>query len=90
MAMTEPRVEKPAVAPRPQPGARSRAQLLETPNGWVLTLTLDAKTAGQVCEELATGRTPSWFAPQDFEVSIAPNLVPGGPFTLSAVEIIVE
>jgi hypothetical protein len=89
VTVTEPRGEA-APVDRPQPGARPRAALLETPAGWVLTLTLDARTADQFREELASGRSAGWFVPQDFEVSITPNLVPGAPFPLCAVEIIVE
>lgn len=89
MTITEPKVEQPA-HDRPQPTPRSRAQLVETPDGWVLTLTLDAATARRVRTELGRGRNPSWFAPADFEVSVAPNLVPGAPFPVSAIEILVE
>jgi hypothetical protein len=89
VTVTEPR-DKAEPGDRPQPGARSRAALLETPAGWVLTLTVDARTAGQLREELASGRPAGWFVPQDFEVSITPNLVPGAPFPLCAVEIVVE
>ena len=74
----------------PQPGPGSRAALLETPDGWVLTLTLDARTAVRMRKELASGRTLGRFVPRDLEVSITPNLVPGAPFPLSAVEIVIE
>ncbi len=88
MAMTEPR--EPAVRPdRPQPGVRPRADLVETSAGWVLTLSVDARTAEQLRAELSSGRSAASFVPRDFEVSITPNLVPGAPFQLSAVEIIV-
>jgi hypothetical protein len=91
MAMTEaqpsPRVSD---ATRPQPGVRPRAELLETPAGWVLTLTLDERTAEQFRAELSNGPNTGWFTPEDFSVSITPNLVPGGAFPLCAVEIIVE
>jgi hypothetical protein len=88
MAMTEPK--QPETRPdRPQPGVRPRADLVETPDGWVLTLSVDARTAEQLREELGSERSAGWFVPRDFEVSITPNLVPGAPFQLSAVEIIV-
>jgi hypothetical protein len=77
-------------APRPQPGVRPRAELLETPAGWVLTLALDQRTADQLRDELSSGRNTGWFVPEGITVSITPNLVPGGPFPLCAVEIIVE
>jgi hypothetical protein len=89
MTVTEPRGQS-ATGERPQPGVGPRAALLETPAGWVLTLTVDARTAGQLRDELSSGRSTGWFVPQDFEVSITPNLVPGAPFPLCAVEIIVE
>ena len=86
--MTEPK--PPETRPeRPQPGVRPRAELVETPDGWVLTLSVDARTAEQLRAELDSDRSVGWFVPRDFEVSISPNLVPGAPFPLSAVEIIV-
>lgn len=90
MTMTDPQLEQPAPQDRPQPGSTSRAHLVETPDGWVLTLTLDARTAVQLRAELGRGREMSWLVPRDFEVSITPNLVPGTPFPLSGVEIVIE
>ena len=87
MALTDAGAAAPA--DRPQPGVRPRAELLETPAGWVLTLSIDDRTADQLRTELASGRSTGWFVPNGFEVSITPNLVPGTPFPLCAVEIIV-
>ena len=87
--MTDPTVDGRADrSPRPHP--RSRADLVETPQGWVLTLFLDANAAqrlrGEVGEELSTTR----LEPDDFRMTISPNLVPGTPFTISAIDIVVD
>jgi hypothetical protein len=88
MTMTDPQLEQSAA--RPRPGGKSSAHLVETPDGWVLTLTVDARTAVQLRKELGRGSHTNWLALREFEVSITPNLVPGAPFTVSAVEIVVE
>lgn len=90
MTMTDPKIEEPAAQARPQPGSRSGARLIETPDGWVLTLTLDARTAVDIRKELGRGQNVNWVVPKNFAVSITPNLVPGEPFALSEIEIIIE
>jgi hypothetical protein len=69
-------------------GDGARAALTETPAGWVLTLTLDARAA-RAFQAGAVGAGRFLLEPTNLTVSITPNLVPGEPFTLQAIELVV-
>lgn len=62
------------------------AQLAETSSGWVLTLTLDQAAARALQPILAGGEGVRLDA-RRVTVSITPNLVPGQPFALDAIEV---
>lgn len=71
----------------------SRVDLTETPDGWELTLTVDADlSAALVDRAVATGaaQDPVVLADVDVSVSIAPNLVPAGPFPVAKVNLVLD
>jgi hypothetical protein len=71
----------------------SRVDLTETPDGWELTLTMgDDLNAALVDHAVATGAAGGAVLLDGVEVSvtIAPNLVPGGPFPVARVNLIVS
>jgi hypothetical protein len=67
------------------PPAGVRAQLAETPAGWVLTLHCDAATAAGLRAAVA-----DLLGPGRLSISITPNLVPGKPFAIDTVLIAVD
>jgi len=64
--------------PTPRPVPAQEFQLVETSDGWRLTMTL----TDRLREALARGGDP---ADLTFTVRIAPNLVPGEPFEAQLV-----
>ena len=64
--------------PAPGPAATQEFQLVETSDGWRLTMTL----TDRLREALARGGDP---ADLSFTVRVAPNLVPGEPFEAQLV-----
>jgi hypothetical protein len=71
----------------------SRVDLTETPDGWELTLTMgDDLNAALVDHAVATGAAGGAVLLDGVEVSvtIAPNLVPAGPFPVAKVNLIVS
>jgi hypothetical protein len=76
---------------RPLPGdgtGSGTAELSESKSGWTLTLSLDARTAVALRESLSqAGR--SQLELRGFAVSITPNLVPGEPFPLESVDLVI-
>lgn len=70
---------------RPRPGAGIRAELTETPDGWVLALHCDQATAAAL---RSTGLGRGGL--DRFTVSVNPNLVPGEPFAIDTVIVVVD
>jgi hypothetical protein len=77
---------------RPTPNGRHprlpagiRAELAETPEGWVLTLHCDAATAAAL-----RAAPTDLLAPGQLNISITPNLVPGEPFPVETVLVAVD
>jgi hypothetical protein len=66
-------------------GCAVRAELTETPHGWILTLHADAGTA-EALRTAGIGRP----TPVPLSMVISPNLVPGEPFDIEMVHIAVD
>jgi hypothetical protein len=75
----------------PQPAAPEPAQvhaeLIETRSGWVLTVTLTAALADSIRASHAD-ELERVIGADHVTMSIAPNLVPGTPFLISSVKIV--
>jgi hypothetical protein len=70
----------------------SRVDLTETPDGWEMTLTMGEElNAALVDRAVATGASQGAVVLDgvDVRVTIAPNLVPAGPFPVAKVYLIV-
>ena len=85
--MTDLRIDRRPLVPRPQPAPRARIELRETAEGWTLTVVVDERTAEAWQPGLATLDA---FAAGDLELSVFPNLVPGVPFPVTTVDVRVE
>lgn len=64
------------------------AELTETTDGWLLTLTLsDTDAAADLISAIPLGVLNP--APGEFTMSVSPNLVPGHPFDIAEVRVVV-
>lgn len=63
------------------------AELTETSDGWRLTITLsDTDVAADLLNAIPLGRLDP--GPGEFTMSVSPNLVPGHPFDIVEVRVI--
>jgi hypothetical protein len=72
---------------RAQQSPRYEVQLSETPDGWLLTVTVSPQTAADLPGAVRSGHRQ--LGSGEMSMSITPNLVPGEPFEISALNIIV-
>jgi hypothetical protein len=67
--------------------------LTETPDGWELTLTMGDDLSAALLDRAVAmngSRGAVVLHDVDFSVSIAPNLVPAGPFAVAKVNLVVS
>lgn len=69
-------------------GARCHAHLSESSDGWLLTLTLSPAALDQLRTARQVGDLK--LTPGQVSISITPNLVPGKPFDLSALRLVLD
>ena len=63
-----------------------QVHLEETPAGWLLTITVDHQAAAELSAAVTQGHRV--LRAGEMSVAITPNLVPGEPFEISAVQVV--
>lgn len=66
-----------------------RVELTESRAGWALVVTLDRPAAAAIGARLSAGEGAA-LADAGLRVSIMPNLVPGQPFPVDSVTVVIS